>query len=814
MHISLNWLKDFVDIPKDLDPKDLADQLTLKTAEVEAVHDQKKGFENMVVGHVIDIKPHPNADKLKITCVNIGTKKDLQIVCGGTNLKKGLYVAVTLKGALVRWHGEGDPVSVTHTKIRDVESEGMIAAANEIGIPELQKGEKEILDLSHLKPSPGTPLADIFQLNDIVLEFDNKALTHRPDLWGHYGIAREVAAITKTKLKPINPNPKIPAKGESIKVTIEDFKLCPRYCGLIINNIKVEESPDWLKKRLKAAGHGTHNNIVDVTNYVVAELGQPMHAFDKNYIKGGIVVRRAKAKEKIATLDDKERTLDSNVLVIADHEKPVAIAGVIGGANSEINEKTTSIILESANFNASSIRQTSTKFNLRTDAVQRFEKAIDPNLAEVAIKRAAELILKICPGAKIAGPITDIRDEAQRSLLSPYPITIPLDTEKARIKIGADISDKEMQNALESLEFKIAKKGKIWEVQIPSFRATKDIDIEDDLIEEIARIYGYENIPTTVPHLPTRVPEENIERFKKHRARELLSYGLGFDEVYNYSFYAESDYKKCLLQEEGHLKLLNYLSADQTHLRISLVPNLLKNIQQNIRYEDEFKIYEIGHTYKEIGKYMPLEEKKITGAIVKKGQTDEPFYKAKGVVENFFQRFGIPKTRIARGITGTPYAHPNKSLSYLDAHGQTLAKVFMLHPKVAKNHDLEKYSIGFFAFNFTELMKLENEPKQYKQIPRFPSIEIDISVLVDKTAEIQTLHDAIQKADESLIAGVKLFDIYEGDQIESNKKAAAFKITLMAIDRTLTDEEMTQVQQKIFTNLETLGGKIRGKNYA
>lgn len=808
MYVSLNWLKEFVELSKNQTPESLANLLTLKTAEVESITDEAKSLDNMVTGLVLEIQKHPNADKLKLAKVSLG-KETLQVVCGGANLKEGMYIAFAKVGSKVRWHGEGDLITLEKAVIRGIESSGMIVAASEIGLSELQKGPQDILDLSATKPRPGTPIAEIFKKNDVILEFDNKSLTHRPDLWGHYGIAREIAAITNSKFKPLKPNVKIPTKGESVKVTVEDHALCPRYCGLIINNIKVTESPDWLKARLRSTKHGTHNNVVDVTNYVMAELGQPMHAFDKNYIKKGIIVRHARHNEKITTLDNKQRTLNEDVLVIADHEKPVAIAGVMGGENSGINEKTTSIILEAATFNSSSIRRTSTKLNLRTEAVQRFEKALDPLLAELSIKRAAELILKICPGAKIAGPITDVKE------FSNKPLKVKLDIEKANSKIGIKLSAKEIKEILESLEFKVAGEktaGKILTVEIPSFRATKDVNIEDDLIEEISRIYGYDKIPATLPTLPTKLPMENTERFKKHRAREILSYGLGLDEVYNYSFYGTKEINDCLLQETGHLKLLNYLSQDQSHLRISLVPNLLKNLQENIKNFDEVKIYEIGRTYKDVDKYYPLEEKKITGAILIKEKSSKPFYEAKGIAEEILAKFNVPNTKITKEVA-KPYAHPTKAISYLDQNAQTLAEVFMLHPTVSKNHDLQNYSIAFFDINFTQLVKIgaTTTDRTYQKIARFPSIKIDVSVLVDKTIEIAKIAEAIKSADRELISETELFDIYEGQGIEPNKKAPAFRITLQASDRTLTDEEMAKVQTKIFINLEKLGGKIRGK---
>ena len=538
----------------------------------------------------------------------------------------------------------------------------------------------------------------------------------------------------------------------------------------------------------------------------MTELGQPMHAFDKNYIKEGIIVRKAKKDEKITSLDEKENTLTENMLVIADNEKPVAIAGIIGGEDSGINEETTSIILESANFNAANVRRTSTKLGIRTDSVQRFEKSLDPNLAELAIKRAAEIILEICPGATISGPLTDVKNFENKKE------KIILNTEKTASKIGVEISQKEIAEILKNLHFTVETVNKeTLKVSIPSFRATKDIDSEDDLIEEVARIYGYDNIKPILPKLPTKLPEENSTRYKKHRVRELLSYGHGFSEVYNYSFYGKNELKNCLTNEEGHVKLLNYLSEDQTHMRTTLVPNLLKNIRENFKFHNSFKIYEIGRSYKEINQYFPLEEKNIAGAISSKDKTDDVFYEAKAVVESIFNKFSIKAPRPSKGIENANYAHPSKAISYIDHNGQTLAEIFILHPTVAKNHEIEKYSTSIFKVNFSELIKLSTKDKKYKKIAKFPSIEIDISVVIEERKEMAEIQKAIKKANQNLIKEIELFDLYQGEHIEDGKKAIAFKVTLQATDKTLTDQEMAEVQQKIFQNLEEIGGVIRGK---
>ncbi len=801
MLISANWLKDFVEIPKKFDAKKLAEDLTLRTAEVEGVLNEAENFEKIVVGHVLKVWQHPNADKLKLAKVSVG-KETFQVVCGGENLKEDMYVAFAKVGAKVKWHGEGGLVTLEKAKIRGEESSGMICAGSEIGMAELDKGEREILDLSAMKPEIGMSLEELFGKDDVVFEFDNKALTHRPDLWGHYGIAREISVLTGWKFKELKPKVLIPKNGEKVKVEVKNAKLCPRYCGLMIGGIKVAESPDWLKKKLKATGHGVHNNIVDVTNYVMHELGQPMHAFDKNFIKGGIVVRTAKKGEKVKTLDDKERTLDENVLVIADHEKIVAIAGVMGAKNSEINSETTTIILEAANFNAGNVRKTSVKLGLRTDAVQRFEKTLDPNLAEFAMKRAAELILKICPKAKVLGPISDVKNFEQKDM------KIELDPDKTVSKIGVKISKSEIKKILEKLWFKVSANGKKFVVTVPSFRAGKDIKIEDDLIEEVARIYGYESIASVLPSLPTRLPMENIERAKKHKLRELLSLGLGFDEVYNYSFYGKKEIQNALMKEAGHLKVLNVLSEEQTHMRYSLVPNLLKNIDTNAGNFEEMKFYEIGHTYRDVGQYFPLEEKRVTGVIARKTKGTEGFYEAKGVVETVLEKFGVSDVKVVRGMEGVTFAHPVKAVSYLHA-GDTIAEVFALHPAVQKNFGLEKWTIFLFCLNFTKLMKLKASEKKYKQLPRFPGIEFDVSVVIEKNIEASKVEGAIWAAKNEFMKGVTFFDLYEGGSVGEGKKAMAYRISLRSDDRTLTDAEMVETRRKVIDELKKIGGEVR-----
>jgi phenylalanyl-tRNA synthetase beta chain len=803
MKISLNWLRDYVDIPANINADEFGHLFTIRTAEVEKVENQAAEYANMVVGQIQEIHPHPNADKLRVTKTSIG-KETLQIICGASNIYEGQYVPVALPGARVRWHGEGDLVTLEPAKLRGVDSFGMICAGDEIGMEDKSDG---IMDLSALKPRVGMPLAELLEKNDIILTVENKSLTHRPDLWGHYGIAREIAAITGKPLKPFESKVMYPASEKKLSVRVKDKKLCPRYIGVLIEGIKIEPSPQWMQKRLLAVGYRPINNTVDITNYVMAEVGQPMHSFDADKIAKGIVIRTAKENEEITTLDGTARKLNSSMLVISDAKKAVAIAGVMGAANSEVENATTRIILESANFSPSSVRRTATALTLRTEAVQRFEKSLDPNLSNIAMDRAVELILQICPTARIVGPKIDVKN-----FKDPKTV-ITLDLKRVSAKIGKEITEAKAIEILSSLQFIAAKsgKGKI-KVKVPSFRPAKDISMEDDLVEEIARLYGYENIEGELPHLPVKLPIENIERKLKHQARQFLAYGLGFTEIYNYSFYNINEIKKCLLPEELHEEIENYLSEDQTHMRLSLVPNMLKNVITNLKNFQEFKIFEIGRTYQDLQEYFPIEEKKICGMIVRqKTNNGNTFLDAKGALEKLLEMLRAPKLTLEKGGSLCTYAHPAKYASYtLTGTGEEIARVFEIHPQVLKNYDLEKINICAFEINFTRLVANIQAENRYRPLPKFPGIEIDVSVLVNKKTEVGGLICLLGETNPALVKEVKLFDIYEGESIPEGKKALAFKVILRSDDRTLTDVDMKTVQQEIFRTLREAGGEIRG----
>jgi len=805
MNISVNWLKNYINLPtSSKDILELSELFTVRTAEVEDLVDLAATFKKIVIGKIEAIEPHPDADRLKITKTNVGTET-LQIVCGATNIEVGQLIPVALIGASVRWHGEGEPIGLTPAKIRGIESFGMICAAEEIGLKSSVDG---ILDLTYTKAQPGTPLAEVLNKNDFIIKIDNKSLTHRPDLWGHYGIARELAAILDEKLRPLptfTDYPKV--KNIIVDAEIQEPELCPRYECLTINNITVEPSPQWLKNALENIGHRSINNIVDATNFVMHELGQPLHAFDTSKIKDGIIVRKAKNNEEITTLDGVKRKLTKTMLVIADHEKAIAIAGIMGGKNSEITTATQSVTIESANFDPVCVRKTSKILGLRTDAVQRYEKSLDPHLTDIALNRIVQIILEICPQASLESQKVD------RNNFNYQPTFINFNTAKANSKIGIQISDEEITELLEKLEFKVQKSSQknLLKVEVPSFRATKDINHQDDLVEEVARLYGYEKLPKILPELSVTLPIPNEERLKKILVRKTFSTELGFHEIIDYSFYSSKDIENANLNEGEHLKLKNYLSEEQTHLRTSLVPGILKNIAHNLKLQDSFKIYEIGRTYKYIQQFFPLEEEKVAGAIIlnKKDKT-EPFYLMKGAIESLLDNFNLQHLKFKKAEKIPTFAHPVKVAAYADPRTQQeIIHIFELHPKVAKNYGLEGSKIVMFELNYTQFLQVPRSEKVFKPFPKFPGIEIDVSFLIDKKTEIGTAQKAIQKANQSLIEKVKLLDIYQGANLSNEKKSLTFKISLQAPDRTLTEEDMRVTQEKVFKEIEKIGGEIR-----
>jgi len=627
---------------------------------------------------------------------------------------------------------------------------------------------------------------------DFVLDIDIRP-NRAPDCFSHLGIAREIAAITKSKLNYPVFNPKEEKKEKArdfISVEIKDKSACPRYTAKVINNVKVGSSPQWIKDRLNSCGLRPINNIVDITNYVMLETGQPLHAFDGEKIANKkIIVRFAKKGEKITTLDEQKFDLDSGILLIADYEKPIAIAGVKGGKTPEIDRKTKTVILESANFNSRIIRKSSRKLNLKTDASIRFEHGLDPNLTEFAAKRAAYLIQNIAAG-KTAKGLIDVYPK------KVFPKKVRLDLNYLKSLLGIEISKKEAADILKGLEFKVKEIGKnILEAEIPTFRL--DISISEDLVEEIGRIYGYQKIEPEFPVSSLIPPEKNLNIFWEDITKNILK-EAGFTEVHNYSFISEKNLKNLGFKKNNLIEVENPLSEEQKYLRPSLAVNLLKTVQKNQKNFKEIKIFELGKVFVNLPKYK--EERRLAGII-----TGDAFYHAKGIIDLLLMKLGIGNIfyddfKINFNETDASFWH-SKKCAEIKIDSQKIGFLGEVSPKVTDVFDIS-HKIVLFDINFDKLSEFVSEEHEYRPISRFPSAIRDIAVLVPRKIKVVEVLNKINAAGGALIRDVDLFDIYEGGEIPEGKKNLAFHLIYQAEDKTLNAKEIDNLQDKIIKTLE------------
>lgn len=829
MLVSFNWLKKHVDLGGATAPEEVAEKLMARTVEVEKIFRPGKDLENIVVGKVLKSDKHLNADKLKVCLVDIGREK-ATVVCGGSNVKEGMLVALAKVGAKVRWHGEGEPVELKPTAIRGVESFGMICASTEIGLAGRfpLKEEKEILDLTFTKAKAGLALAEALGLDDAILEIDNKSLSHRPDLFGYHGLAREVSVLFHKKFKEYKIK-KISRKAGSafggkkidLKVKVEDAKLCPRYMAVALEGVKVGESPEWMKKSLAAAGVNPINNIVDATNYVMLDLGQPLHAFDADKLAINnkqltIKVRTAKTGENIAVLDGKEISLDEETLVIADEEKPLAIAGVKGGKDSGIGADTTAIILESANFSPAAIRRASAKYGLRTDSAIRFEKSLDPNWCEEALSLAVELILKICPGAKVASQVADVSD----FVLSTGPVQFSLSELNERL--GNEFNQKAVVNILESLGFKIKiKSGPVFSATIPTWRATKDICIPEDIFEEVARVHGFNNLRASLPSFPINPPPANETRVLERKISGVLVNNLGYTEVYNYSFVSAGQINKIGDDAGKYIELANPLSKEKPFLRRSLLLNMLENAEAGLNTNEEIKIFETGKVFRsEVSGarektngdgLLPRQDTMLT-LIFSSKKVSTPFYEARRAAEEIFSSLCLPFEAVSPESDDKilPYEHPGRS-ALLRAGDKTVGMLSELRPAVAEKFGL-KTRAGLATINLDTLSEvLINHPPKivYRPLPVYPEAERDIAFLAPADTKHADIIKVLLKSD-NFLKKAELFDVYTGKETGEAKKSLAYRLTFGKADRTLTTEEVDKAVLAVTLALqEKFGVEIR-----
>ena len=801
MLVSLKWLEDYIDL--ELSAEELADRLTMAGLEVDEIQTLAPKFSGVVVAKILSVRPHPNADKLSLCDVTDGVET-YPIVCGAKNIHAGDVVPLAKAGAVIP-----GGYTIKSTTLRGEKSEGMLCSEAELEIGDDASG---ILQMP-ADMALGRPLQEALDLGDTVLDIG--ITPNRSDCLSMIGIAREAAALTGKKMKM--PDVKVRESAQDVSllssVTIEDADLCPRYTARLIQNVTIGGTPVWMKTRLEAAGLRAINNVVDVTNFVMLEMGQPLHAFDFRFLEEGrIVVRKSKPGEEFISLDEKSRLLPENTLLICDGKKPVAIAGIMGGLNSEVKEDTRTILLESAYFNPASIRRSSRRLGMPTDAAFRFERGIDPEGVVRALDRAAQLIAELSGG------------EVCRNYLDEYPAkikaveNIPLRMDRVRQVIGARVPAREAVRILKSIGMALRREGKgAYRVTPPSFRV--DIEREIDLIEEIARLYGYDRVPSTLPSVSVSEAETVPRLALEERIRQLMT-GAGYSEIINYSFSSPDSAEALGLSPEDERRrfvvIKNPLTEDQSIMRTTLAYGLLETLKKNLRNASfNLKLFEIGRTFfKRHDGELP-EEKNILAALAAGKAADDlwgskvsvDFYDLKGSLENIFQDLKLDSCR-CRTETSEPFLHPGQSCGvYIgDVRVGFLGKA---HPEVLKKMDIRSDAY-LFEINLDLLGKQTGRRIRYRELSKFPAVQRDVAFVVPESMESEKMLEIVLSQHEDLLENVSIFDIYSGKGLEERTKSLGLRFSYRALDRTLTDAEINSIHNRIVQNtVQQTGAKIR-----
>lgn len=808
MLVSYNWLKDYVDI-EDISAEELADKITKSGIEVEQVEVLNKGIEGVVVGHVLECVKHPEADKLNICQVDLGEEEPKQIICGAPNVAAGQKVIVAKIGAVLPGN-----FKIKKAKLRGEVSNGMICSLQELGI-ESKFVPKEFANGIFVFPidvEVGSDPLEYLNLTDKVLEL---SLTpNRSDALSMLGVAYEVAAILGRDVKL--PKPAITETKEKasdyIKITIDAKEDCPYYAARIVKGVKIGPSPLWMQLRLMAAGIRPINNVVDITNYILIEYGQPLHAFDYDRLGSKeIFVRRAKQAEKFVTLDDQERTLKEDQLVITNGTEPVALAGVMGGANSEVHDGTVNVLIEAAVFNGFTIRRASKDHGLRSEASNRFEKGVDPLRTKEAGDRAAALMAELAGGEVLEGVVV-------ADYLDSKEVKVSVSTDRINQVLGTSITTDEVAQIFSRLQFDFTEQNGEFTVTAPSRR--RDIAIPEDLIEEVARLYGYDFIPTTLP-IGDATPGKLTDYQQKRRKVRRFLEGTGLTEAVTYSLTSSerADMYKDDTTKATPIRLSMPMSEERSTLRLSLVPHLLEAVaHNNARQLDNVALYEIGKVYlipEKIDDEQPNERENLAGAITglwyshswqgEKKAVD--FFVAKGVLEGLFAILGL-ESRITFEQSKKDGLHPGRT-AIIELDDEYIGFVGQVHPEHQKTLDLNPTFV--FELNLDKLLRAEVEPVKYEAIPRFPSITRDIALVVDENVVAGNVQAVIKEAGGMLLKEVSIFDLYQGEHLEKGKKSLAFSLRYFDPERTLTDEEVSKAHENVLKDVEEkLGATLRG----
>lgn len=799
MRISYNWLNQYVDI--DIPARELAELFIRKVAEIEEVESFGAGLESVIAVNAIDVKAHPNADKLHIVVVDTG-ESQMEIVCGAPNARAGKTFALAMEGTAL-----SGGITVKTTTIRGVPSSGMLCSIRELGLGDDHSGIMELPP----ETVPGTPVSELFHLPDTVFVVDNKSLTHRPDLWGHYGIAREVSAMTGKPLKNIYADCRLeiqePTDSTELDIVIEDTEKCPRYSAAVIRNIRSTDSPLWMQSLLMAAGQRPINNLVDITNFINLEIGQPMHAFDREKLNGRTVrIRRARDGESLVTLDDTERKLIENDLVIAEETDAIALAGVMGGQSSEVDENTSSIVLESANFQPVTIRRTANRLGLRTEAATRFEKGQDPENTVNGIFRFVKLLQETCPEADSGTGVLD------RNCAKDNRREIRLDYAFVNKRIGVDVPVDDVRNILQGLDFEILDTDDSGcRVRTPSFRSTGDVNEAIDLVEEIGRIYGHEKITEQAPAITVKPVRRSPELETVRKLRTLFSGPLGCHEIYCYSFLSAKDANTFDFPVDQLCELANPIAEDQEYLCFSLLPNILRTCAGNLRFADAFSLYQLGRTFQnrtDGKKGLPSESAAFTAVFVSKKDSDQMFFQAKGAAEQVLALFNIADAEIkpADG-KNAPEICPGR-IAEIRLKKQVLGRLFQIHPMLLESYDIEA-EIAALELDPDALAGRSSTQGRFQGVDKYPPVLFDLAVVVDEKVMCSDVHDLIRSGDRKFIRDVTLFDVFQGKGIPEGKKSLAFSVKAVDPEGTISQKHAEKIRDRCIRRIEKAGYSLR-----
>ena len=811
MKVSLNWIKDYVKLPDDMDLRKLAYDLTMSTVEVEDIEELATRFEGLVVGEIKEVLPHPNADKLRVCKTDIGEGEIKEIVCGGANLEVNQKVIVALPGTMVKWHGEGEPVEIKISKLRGVESYGMICAPSECGLEELLPcGEFDIADLGAFDCKAGDSLAKALDLDDFILEIDNKSMTNRPDLWGHYGIAREIATLYDLPLEELEHYE--PEMDGGLEVVIGDEERCRRYIGIKMEGLYVKPAPYEMQSRLWRVGQRPINALVDITNYVMLATGQPTHAFDSDHIHTFISARKAKADEKLVLLNSEELDLVEDDLVIADSEGPVGLAGVMGGKKDSILPETERVVLEIANFEPMGIRRTMQRYDSRTDAAARYEKGVDPERADLAQDMAMALFTELYPEMKVTG----YRD------VYPTPIEKPvIDVSLAWLerRLGQRMPNEYIENKLTRMGFDVTIEGDNLHVVTPSWRSTGDISGKADIMEEVARIYGYDNIQatkiTTTFEAAINQPKFDLSR----KIKEYLAFRCNMQEIFTYPWMKDKTVEAVLGSTDNLLQLATPPAPTEKYVRASMLPNICDAVAKNERFYSEFAIFEEAQIFADkdyVSEYnenekIPGYTKSIGGAFA--GDAKDLTYlfrKAKGVLEM------MPRYTHMEGFTfkkeEKPYWADNTVWLNIYVGDKKVGNMGLLAKKASMACGIKNLAAILFELDFYALEPFKSRTNTFKHMPEFPVTEYDFSLLFDLDKKWEDIYAAIMKKakSEKLLKSASFVDEYRGKQVPEGKKSVTIRLVIGSDTKTLKSEEIEKVAATVTKMLEhTQGAQVR-----